>query len=172
MILVAWKLYTPPHKESAGASQLAKLRRIDFLGAILFPISITCGLLVLELIGERMAWTDPLILTLLGASLVSGYCFLLVEAFWAKEPIIPLRLLRNRDVITSYINLGFQSGAQIAMMLLVPIYFQVSAHASVTNAGAHLMPSVMGNAVGGILSGVWIKRSAFPSTECGFLQQC
>jgi hypothetical protein len=62
-----------------------------------------------------MAWTDPTILFLLGASLVSGYAFLLVEAFWAKEPIIPLRLLRNRDVITSYINLGFQSGGQIAV---------------------------------------------------------
>jgi hypothetical protein len=62
-----------------------------------------------------MAWTDLTILLLLGASLVSGHLFLLVEAFWAKEPIIPLRLLRNRDVITSYINLGFQSGAQIAV---------------------------------------------------------
>jgi hypothetical protein len=44
------------------------------------------------------------------------------------------------------------------MMMLVPIYFQVSAHASVTTAGAHLMPSVMGNAVGGILSGIFIRR--------------
>jgi MFS family permease len=45
------------------------------------------------------------------------------------------------------------------MMMLVPIYFQVSAHASVTSAGAHLMPSVMGNAIGGLLSGVYIKRT-------------
>jgi hypothetical protein len=66
-----------------------------------------------------MAWTHPTILWLLGASLVSGHLFLLVEAFWAKEPIIPLRLLRNRDVITSYINLGFQSGAQIAVSAIL-----------------------------------------------------
>jgi hypothetical protein len=47
------------------------------------------------------------------------------------------------------------------MMMLVPIYFQVSAQASVTMAGAHLMPSVMGNAVGGIISGIYIKRYVF-----------
>jgi hypothetical protein len=44
------------------------------------------------------------------------------------------------------------------MMMLVPMYFQVSAHASLTNAGAHLMPSVMGNAVAGLLAGFIIKK--------------
>jgi len=39
------------------------------------------------------------------------------------------------------------------------MYFQVSAHASLTNAGAHLMPSVIGNAVGGLLAGFVIKRT-------------
>ena len=38
------------------------------------------------------------------------------------------------------------------------MYFQVSAHASLTNAGAHLMPSVIGNAIGGLLAGFVIKR--------------
>jgi MFS family permease len=44
------------------------------------------------------------------------------------------------------------------MMMLVPMYFQVSAHATVTNAGAHLMPSVIGNAMGGLLTGLIIRR--------------
>lgn len=44
------------------------------------------------------------------------------------------------------------------MMLLVPLYFQISARASVTNAGAHLMPSVIGNACGGLLTGFIIRR--------------
>jgi hypothetical protein len=45
-------------------------------------------------------------------------------------------------------------------MMLVPIYFQVSAHASLTTAGAHLMPSVIGNAVGGLMVGYIINKSA------------
>jgi formate/nitrite transporter FocA (FNT family) len=48
------------------------------------------------------------------------------------------------------------------MMAFVPMYFQVSAHASVTNAGAHLMPSVIGNAVGGLITGAVIRRLISP----------
>jgi hypothetical protein len=120
LCLVAYRLHIPSQESSAKESQFSKLRRIDFLGAILFPVSLVCGLLVLELIGQRMPWNDPTILVLLG-----------MESF-------DLRILQ--------------------MMMLVPIYFQVSANASVANAGAHLMPSVIGNAVGGILSGIFIKR--------------
>ena len=59
--------------------------------------------------------TDPLFVVLLGTALVTGQLFFLVEGFWAKELIFPLRLLLNRDVVTSYINVGFQAGAQMAV---------------------------------------------------------
>ena len=45
------------------------------------------------------------------------------------------------------------------MMFSVPLYFQITARASNTVAGAHLAPAVVGNAVGGILSGIIIKRT-------------
>lgn len=44
-------------------------------------------------------------------------------------------------------------------MMLVPMYFQVSAHASVTTAGAHLMPSVIGNAFGGLATGYIVRKT-------------
>ncbi|EPE32005.1 MFS general substrate transporter [Glarea lozoyensis ATCC 20868] len=159
MGLVIWKLQIPQIDQTSSVSHLSKLRRVDFLGAILLSISIVCGLMMLEMGGQRVIWTSPKILSLLGSSLIAGNLFILVEGFWAKEPIFPLRLLLNRDVVTSYINLAFQTGAQGAMMLLVPLYFQVSAHATVTNAGAHLMPSVIGNAAGGLVTGYVIKRT-------------
>jgi hypothetical protein len=45
-------------------------------------------------------------------------------------------------------------------MFSVPIYFQVTAGMSNTEAGMHLVPAVVGNAVGGLLSGLIIKRCA------------
>ncbi|KAF4627684.1 hypothetical protein G7Y89_g10464 [Cudoniella acicularis] len=159
LFLVIWKLKDLHSETTPAQSHLSKLRRIDFLGAFLLSISIVCAILVLDLGGQRMSWASPKMLILLGTSVVTGNLFIVVEAFWAKEPIFPLRLLLNRDVITSYINLAFQSGAQSAMMLLVPLYFQVSAHASATNAGAHLMPSVIGNAFGGLICGFIIRKT-------------
>ncbi|THV48021.1 hypothetical protein BGAL_0273g00160 [Botrytis galanthina] len=159
LMLVLWKLDITPQQTCGKQSHLSKLRRIDFLGSIFLSVSIVCGLMVLDLGGHRMPWTDLKLLSLLGISVAAGILFVLVEGFWAKEPIFPLRLLRNRDVLTSYINLGFQSGAQMAMMMLVPIYFQITDHATFTTAGAHLMPSVIGNAVGGLLAGYIIHKT-------------
>ena len=44
-------------------------------------------------------------------------------------------------------------------MFSVPLYFKASAFVSNTEAGAHLFPAVAGNAIGGILAGVYIKRT-------------
>ncbi|KAL5313521.1 hypothetical protein ACEPPN_017941 [Leptodophora sp. 'Broadleaf-Isolate-01'] len=159
LALVVWKLDISLKEDGPRQSHLSKLKRIDFLGATFLSLSIVCGLLVLDLGGQRMPWTDPMVLGLFSASTASLSLFVLVEGFFAKEPIFPLRLLLSRDVITSYINLCFQTGAQGAMMMLVPIYFQISAHATLTNAGAHLMPSVLGNCVGGLLTGYIIRRT-------------
>lgn len=62
-----------------------------------------------------MPLTHPTILAFFAASVATGTLFLVVEGFWAREPIFPLRLLLNRDVVTSYVNLGFQTGAQGAV---------------------------------------------------------
>lgn len=43
------------------------------------------------------------------------------------------------------------------MMFAVPLYFQITARASSSVTGAHLVPAVVGNAVGGILAGLYIK---------------
>lgn len=43
-------------------------------------------------------------------------------------------------------------------MYSVPLYFQVTAKASATVAGAHLFPAVFANAVASITSGIIVKR--------------
>lgn len=48
-------------------------------------------------------------------------------------------------------------------MITIPLYFQVTARASATNAGTHLVPAVVGNAIGGLISGVYIKRCSASS---------
>lgn len=44
-------------------------------------------------------------------------------------------------------------------MFLVPLYFQATNNASTGEAGAHLVPSIIGNTVGGLAVGAWIKRT-------------
>jgi hypothetical protein len=41
--------------------------------------------------------------------------FLLVERFWTIEPIFPLHLLANREVVTSYLIARLQVAGQTAV---------------------------------------------------------
>ena len=52
-------------------------------------------------------------------------------------------------------------------MYSVPLYFQVTARTSVTAAGAHLVPAVCGNAIGGLLSGIYINRCLLVPPRAG-----
>ena len=65
----------------------------------------------------------------------------------------------HRDVVTSYLIIGFQVAAQLGLKFSVPLYFQITAHASATNAGAHLFSAVAGKAFGGVLAGHRIMKS-------------
>jgi MFS family permease len=58
------------------------------------------------------------------------------------------------------------------MMFSVPLYFQITARTSNAEAGAHLFPAVAGNCVGGLLSGVLIKRSGRYKVLCTFATIC
>lgn len=159
IVLVAITLPSHPHDSLDESTAHDKLARIDFIGALLLTISILGLLLPLEIGGDRIPWSSPAIILLFIAAAVFGVLFLAIEGWVAKEPIIPLALLRQRGVIIPSIVTFFQTAAQIGLMFAVPLYFQVTASASNAVAGAHLVPAVVGNAIGGILSGIIINRT-------------
>lgn len=160
IILVASTIPSRVQQHHDDASiQGGKLARVDFIGAILMTLSILGLLIPLEIGGDRVPWSSPIITILLFLATVFGALFVATEYWVAKEPIIPLSLLRQRDVVVSSFVMVFQSAAQIGLMFAVPLYFQVTSGASNTVAGAHLFPAVAGNALGGILSGIIINRT-------------
>lgn len=138
----------------------SKRRRVDFLGSISLALTIVGFLLVLDLGGQKLPWSQPAIWIMFTSSVALGLLFLLIEGHVAREPIFPLQLLVHKDVMTAYLVAALQTAAQFCVMFTVPLYFQVTAKVSVTNAGARLVPAVFGNAVGGLCSGMIIKRTA------------
>ncbi|RSL63300.1 hypothetical protein CEP53_004481 [Fusarium sp. AF-6] len=161
MLLVALNLKTPQKSqgpEDATKSSLAsKLRRIDFTGALFMSITILSFLLIIDVGGEKVPWTSILIYLLGGVSLVSGLLFVMVESR-AAEPIFPLHLLSSRAVLTPYIIITMQNASQVALMFFIPLYFQVTKNATTGEAGAYMVPSIVGNTAGGLLAGYLIKR--------------
>ena len=95
---------------------MAKLRRVDFLGSLSLAVAIVGFLAVLDLGGQKLPWTHPIIWIIFGAAAVFSIFFVLIEAFVANEPIFPLRLLVHRDVVTAYLIAALQTAAQVAVI--------------------------------------------------------
>lgn len=82
----------------AKQSTKSRLSRVDFPGALTLVISLILLLLGLNSGGNVVSWTHPLVLTTLPLSVVVLVAFVWIETRWAKEPVIPVKLLLNRTV--------------------------------------------------------------------------
>ena len=119
ILLVAWKLEGSDAADSPEVDdnkvKKGKLGRIDFLGSITLALAITGFLLVVELGGQQLPWTHPLLWIIFAAAAVSGIAFALIEAFVAPEPVFPLRLFIHRDIVTTYFVAALQIAAQFGV---------------------------------------------------------
>ncbi|KAI9370050.1 major facilitator superfamily domain-containing protein [Aspergillus egyptiacus] len=152
-ILVALTVKIPAKEADKG-----KLRRIDFLGAITLIIALVLLLLGLNTGGNQLPWTHPLVLTTLPLSLVALGAFVYIEANYTSEPVIPVRLLLNRTVLTACLTNWFSTMNVYGLLFYVPIFFQVQGM-SATSAGMRLIPQAIGTSIGSLGSGVLMRAS-------------
>ncbi|KAF7595549.1 hypothetical protein BBP40_005584 [Aspergillus hancockii] len=137
----------------------ASIRRVDFLGASLLGSSVVAIIMLLDRGGHAFPWISLASFLLGGIGLALLALFVWVETRVATEPIFDLRILSRPNVASSY-TVGFlQITSQLGMLFSVPLYFQVTQRASATVAGGHLVPAVVGNTLGGLLAGHFIRRT-------------
>lgn len=158
IILVQWRLDLPSKNDNMDQARWEKLKRIDFIGAFFLCLTIFAACFVIDMGGQKVAWDSPILITIIVLGAVSALCFV-ISAKRVKEPIFPLRLLTHYDIVTNYLIVLFQVMVQISLMVSVPLYFQATKKASTGAAGAYLIPAFVGNTLGGLLSGYWIKRT-------------
>lgn len=87
------------------------LREIDYLGIGAFTITITSLLAATELFGRGTPEISTSVI-LMAVALCSALLFLLIEAYHAKEPLIPLTLLKTVVGINFLVQILFVLGRQ------------------------------------------------------------
>ncbi|MEU9315817.1 MFS transporter [Streptomyces sp. NPDC048295] len=126
-------------------------RTIDFLGAGLAAAFSTMLLLVTEWGGKDHAWSSPLIVGLLVATVAALALFVRRQAT-AAEPVLPLGLFRIRGLRYGFAVQGLVGAAMMGSMVYVMIYLQVVRGIAASSAGLHLVPMAIGMAAVGLLS--------------------
>jgi EmrB/QacA subfamily drug resistance transporter len=131
-------------------------------GGILTMALGTTGIVLLtswESLGnDGYDWADPMLLGLLLGTVAMVGLFVLIENRVA-EPLIPLRLFKNRTfTITTLIGLVLGMGMFSAMSML-PTFLQMSTGAGVTESGLLMLPMMAGVMLTSIVSGIAISKT-------------
>ncbi len=151
----------------------ADLRRIDFAGALLSAGATACLLLGLTWGSSRIyAWDSKELLFTFALTLLLFSAFFLVERR-AREPILPLDLLKNRVFAASALVSLLQMMILIGLVIYLPLFLQTILGVSATGSGAALTPmnlaSVAGAAIGGGLLAAIKKHRPITLIASGLL---
>jgi EmrB/QacA subfamily drug resistance transporter len=132
--------------------------RIDYLGAALLSAGITAAVLVTTWGGTQYGWGSPTILGLALGGAAALAAFLFVESR-AAEPVLPLRLFRDRN-FSATSGIAFLSGfALFGAITFLPIFMQIAQGASATNSGALLIPLMLGAMATSLVAGQIVTRT-------------
>ncbi|GAA6050419.1 hypothetical protein JCM3770_004029 [Rhodotorula araucariae] len=147
------------HREKESVRD--KIARVDWLGCGSVFVGMGAFLILLGAKNnEGLPWSHPLIISTLVISPTFLALFLVNEGFWAKEPILPFRILNQRTPFFIMLVTIFVAVCNFGAMYTLPIVF-LTQFDDVTagQAGAHLFPTSVGNVVGGFVAGVVIHRT-------------
>lgn len=133
-----------------------KLRRIDFLGAIVLVGAVLGFLLGLDR-GSNVSWSMPLTIASLSISAALFVLFVLVEIYFAAEPFAPGHIIFDRTFFASYGCNFFSFGGWLAALFYIPLYFQAVDGVSATVSGLRLLPSILAGVTGSLSAGFVMK---------------
>jgi EmrB/QacA subfamily drug resistance transporter len=143
---------------------------IDWLGALLILASTTPILIALGQAEAAANWGRGEVLIPLAIGVVF-LAALIVRESEAAEPIIPLRLFANRIFAVASLISFSMSMVMIAMIILVPLDFEIGAGLAPNEAGLRLIPMTGGTVVGSFIVGRLVTRTGhyriFPIVGAG-----
>jgi EmrB/QacA subfamily drug resistance transporter len=131
--------------------------QLDIPGLVLLVAASVALLLALDWGSARYGWTSWQIATLAAASAVLWILFA-VRLLTAREPFIPLAILR--DPVTSAITCAafFSIGTIIGITIITPLYCEMVLGASASISGLALIGFMAGATLGSLLSGRLLVR--------------
>ncbi|WP_206336215.1 MFS transporter [Streptomyces torulosus] len=132
--------------------------KVDWAGAFLITAAVCLLLIWVTFAGDKYDWVSWQTYAMVGGTVALLALFVLVEAK-ASEPIIPLRLFRNRTITLASLASLFVGVAMFAGTIFFSQYFQLARGKSPTMSGVLTIPMIAGLFVSSTVSGQVITRT-------------
>jgi EmrB/QacA subfamily drug resistance transporter len=132
--------------------------KVDWAGAFFISAAVSLLLVWVTFAGDKYAWLSWQTYAMTGGAAALGVIFLIIESR-AAEPIIPLRLFRNRTITLASIASLFVGVAMFAGTVFFSQYFQLARGESPTMSGVMTIPMIAGLFVSSTVSGLAITKT-------------
>ncbi|WP_406355146.1 MDR family MFS transporter [Streptomyces sp. NBC_01635] len=132
--------------------------KVDWAGAFFITAAVSLLLIWVTFADDKFAWVSWQTYAMVGGALLLTLVFLFVETK-AAEPIIPLRLFRNRTITLASVASLFVGIAMFAGTIYFSQFFQLARNESPTMSGVLTIPMIGGLFVSSTVSGLIITRT-------------
>jgi EmrB/QacA subfamily drug resistance transporter len=155
----------------AEGRETGATREFDVAGALSATVGLS--LLVLGIVRTDVTgWGAPATLGLMGAGLALLLVFVWIEGWFAKAPLMPLRIYRSRTLSSSNAVVLLVGGATFGMWFFVSLYLQQVLGYSPIKAGLAFLPMTLCIVAGSTFaSRAVIRIGAKPLLVTGMLLQ-
>ena len=142
----------------------------DGRGAMVLTVTVTCLILGINLGGNVLSWTNPLIIVALAIAF-TGMCIFPSISGQATRPVLPLPLLTTSPNSNLMWSTFFFSLANNAILFNVPLYLQAVRQTSPTTAGLFLISPLVGVSITAVFAGYFITytRRFMPTLYGGMI---
>lgn len=174
----------PTLAKAEGKSMIEALGSFDFTGAACLTVTVTGLILGINLGGNVLSWTHPIVVVSLTVCILGGVALVYAEQK-AIRPLLPLKLLSS--IPYANLNWGNTLGAMLSATanFNIPLFLQAVKQQSPTHSGLLLLSPLVGVSVTSVAVGFTIARtqklkpfiragaiSQFAGIlACGFLQE-
>ncbi|MEU9293428.1 MDR family MFS transporter [Streptomyces sp. NPDC048266] len=132
--------------------------KVDWAGALFISAAVSLLLIWVTFAGDKYDWMSWQTAVMVLGAIALGGIFVLVESK-ASEPIIPLRLFRNRTITLASLASLFVGVAMFAGTVFFSQYFQLARNESPTMSGVLTIPMIAGLFVSSTVSGLVITKT-------------
>ncbi|MFH8580566.1 MFS transporter [Streptomyces zaomyceticus] len=132
--------------------------KVDWAGAFFISAAVSLLLIWVTFAGDKYDWMSWQTAAMVLGAIALGGIFVLVESK-ASEPIIPLRLFRNRTITLASLASLFVGVAMFAGTVFFSQYFQLARNESPTMSGVLTIPMIAGLFVSSTVSGLVITKT-------------
>ncbi|KAI0465743.1 major facilitator superfamily transporter [Xylaria cf. heliscus] len=135
-----------------------KLKRIDWLGSLIFTGSATSFLIAVSWGGSEFEWNSPQTLVPLIIGFVGLIFTLVYEKFWARQAFLRHSLYHNASSIVGYMCGSIQGMVLYGLLYYGPFYFLSIKAYTPLDTGVAMLPATLTVTIAGIICGRLVTR--------------